>query len=85
MEINFNNLEQFEISFSNFCEHSKFDLEDFKGIPEIHLNQIKPLSLKALKITLELTKSMLSSIVSLNIGLVGDFLFIEPGLCGYSK
>lgn len=51
MGINFNNLEQFEISFSNFCEHSRFELEDFDEIPEIHLNQIKPLSLKALKIT----------------------------------
>ena len=85
MEVNFSNLEQYEISFSELCEHSKFDLEDFKGIPEIHLNQIKPLSPKAIKFTSELIKSMLSSIVSLNIGLVGDFLFIEPGLCGYSK
>ena len=50
MEINFNNLEQFENIFSNFCEHSRFELKDFDEIPEIHLNQIKPLSSKSYKI-----------------------------------
>lgn len=70
MGINFNNLEQFEISFSNFCEHSRFELEDFDEIPEIHLNQIKPLSLNALKFISEfLSQSKLHKEIPFQKGL----------------
>jgi hypothetical protein len=47
VEINYQNFLRQTISIEDFCLRSKFTLEDFAEIPNVHRNQIKPLTLQS--------------------------------------